>query len=528
MPYADPTARRLFMRQYMRDYRARRKAEGEAEPERKPLPADLPYPDQVALWAGLTLTVPPGHPAAGEPMILPAYFLDFLRGAWGHQEAALSVGRKNAKTACLAVLCLASLVGADPLRAAGWRGAAASISRAKADELRRQVEAIAAASDLPVRVRRSPWPGRIESDTGVLEVLSADRDSGAASGYDLVVLDETGLLPERKRDYVAGLRSSVSARRGRMLHISVRGDSPIFREILENPAVYSVVHAAPDGCALDDESGWLAANPTLGAIKGRRYMASEVERVRNQPTDEASFRAFDLNQALSPTRAMIFSPDDLRACYVAELPDREGPCFLGFDMGGAASATAAVAIWPHTGRLESWMAFGDNPDLATRGRRDDADYVSMAARGELRVYPGRVTPADRFLSDLSEDLSGEDVRAASDSYKRADVEDASARAGVYWPWDWRRSGSGQQGSADVRSAQRLVLGHKFKLRESLSMAAAVAASELRHDPNGNPAIDKARSRGRIDLLSALVLASGLAESEFDRPTEFLMPRPVWG
>ena len=37
--------------------------------------------------------------------------------------------------------------------------------------------------------------------------------------------------------------------------------------------------------------------------------------------------------------------------------------FSGFDFGEATSATAAVAIWPATGRFESWMAFGDMPAL---------------------------------------------------------------------------------------------------------------------------------------------------------------------
>ena len=39
---------------------------------------------------------------------------------------------------------------------------------------------------------------------------------------------------------------------------------------------------------------------------------------------------------------------------------------------------------------------------------------------------------------------------------------------------------------------------------------AIAESTLRRDGNGNPAIDKARSAGRIDVLSAAVLAVGEA------------------
>ena len=45
---------------------------------------------------------------------------------------------------------------------------------------------------------------------------------------------------------------------------------------------------------------------------------------------------------------------------------------------------------------------------------------------------------------------------------------------------------------------------------------------MRRDANGNPALDKASSRGRIDVLSAAVIAAGLAEPAFDRPER----RPV--
>ena len=81
----------------------------------------------------------------------------------------------------------------------------ASLSREKASELRNQVAAIVAASGLAgqVAIRRSPYPGRIESTTGTLETLSADRTAGHASSFDLVLCDETGLLPERARELLA-------------------------------------------------------------------------------------------------------------------------------------------------------------------------------------------------------------------------------------------------------------------------------------------------------------------------------------
>ena len=512
--YRDRDARRLYMRQY----RAQKKAEREAV--EKPSSPDTPFPDDpvtaLAAWAKEKLVVPPGHPLAGQPMMLHAFAEDFLRAGWDAQESALSVARKNSKSAICAVLALGHLVG--PLRTSGWRGAVASVSKEKAAELRNQVAAIAEASRLSeITIRQAPYPGRIISSTGMLETLASERTAGHSSSFDLVVVDETGLMPERSRELLAGLRSSVSAKGGRVLHISVRGDSPLFGEILDNPAVVKRVYAAPEGCDIDDREAWAAANPGLGTIKMTSYMEQEVERIRGAPHDEPSFRAYDLNQNLDPTREMICTPADLRGCFVDELPPRQGSCFLGFDFGEATSATAAVALWPATGRFESWMAFGDNPPLLDRQRRDSAPYVAMLDRGELRTYPGRIVRPEAFLGDLQADLAGCHVQAAAaDSYKDSEAKDYFDRAAVRWPIDFRRVGAGKDGGKDIRAFQRLTIQSRLRMVDNLSLVTAISKSTLRRDGNGNPGLDRANSRGRIDVLSSAVIACGLAEHAFDR------------
>ena len=401
------------------------------------------------------------------------------------------------------MVCLGYLVG--PLRRPGWRGAIASLDKNKAGELRRQVAEIAEASGLAVKIRRSPYPGVIESDTGTLDTLSADKHAGHASGYDLVVCDETGLFPLRARDLLAGLRSSVSARGGQVRHISIRGDSPLFKEILENPVVVSSVHAAADGCSIDDEAAWRAANPGLGTIKTLSYMRAEVARVAGVASDEPSFRAFDLNLALSPTTEMVCTPSDLEACFVDEAEYR-GQVFVGIDIGEASSGTAAVAFWPASGALRTWLSFGDVPDLAARGRRDGSDYLAMERRGELRTWPGRTVPVKEFVSQVEADLSGADVRTAvADGYRCGELLDCCP-----WPLEIVRSGVGPDGSASVRAFQRAILTRAVRAAPNLSLTNAIAESVVRRDSNGNPAVDKSRRGGRIDVLSAAILAVGEA------------------
>ena len=526
MPYKDPIASKLSNRDRQRRYRERQRA------KRRPV-AVLPIPPAdpaaaLAEWSSETLRVPPGHPLAGGPLTLPAYGVAFLRDALRARESLLCLGRKNAKSAIVATFLLARLVG--PLQVPGWRGGVVSVSRDKAGELKRQMQEIAEASNLDgLRFLRSPAPGRVESATGTLDILSADRSAGHASGFDEAIVDELGLLSERDRELVNGMRSSTSARDGRFMALSIHGDAPFTAEMIErraDPGCAVHLYQPAEDCALDSEAAWHEANPGLACgIKSLEYMRDEARRVLATPTDQASFRAFDLNQPQDPSREMLCSPADIKACFVDVLPERAAQVVIGLDMGEATSASAAVAIWPETGRLETWMAFGDVPSLIVRGKRDGARYDLMAERGELRTYPGVVTPVAEFIADIAEDLDGCDVRrVAADGYKDSEIRHFIRTAGLQWPTQFRRVGAGKDGGRDVRALQRLILTGKVKLRPSLSLATAISNSSLHRDKNGNPGLDKAKSRGRIDVLSAAVIAAGLAEPLIDRPA----PSFDWG
>ena len=386
------------------------------------------------------------------------------------------------------------------------------MNKEKANELRKQVHAIAVASGLDLRVRRSPYPGVVESSTGSLDTLSADHTAGHAAGYDLVLIDETGLFPERARDLLAGLRSSVSAKGGQTRHISIRGDSPLFAEILDNPAIVSHVYAAPDDCAIDDPAVWASSNPGLGFVKQIAHLRAEVERVKHCQSDEPAFRALELNQKISPSREMICSPSDLEQCFTDDL-EMTGVCFVAFDIGESQSGTSACAYWAASGAMRTWLAFGNVPTLVERAKRDGTDYAAMERRGELRTYRGRVVNVEAFVADVRADLAGVNVRAAvADAHKIGELRDC-----LPWPLTVVRTGAGPNGSEEVRAFQRVILTKKLSLLPNLSLSSAIKESTIRRNGNGMPAIDRARSLGRIDTLSAAVLAVG--EGSKYRPTK---------
>ena len=384
------------------------------------------------------------------------------------------------------------------------------------------MEAIATVNNLPVEVKRSPTPGEISGPNRTkVTFLAADVSStGHGLGCDTGVFDELGILRESRRGIYQAVKSSVSARDGRTIAISIMGDrSSIMHEIKarsNDPAVCFHHFAAPADCKLDDRAAWVAANPGLGTIKSESYMEDASRAALATSADASAYRALDLNQPVDPARETILLPQQWDRCETETPPERDGEVCVGLDIGGSSSMTAAVAIWPVTGRMEVWGGFPSTPDLLARGQADGVGrlYLRMESAGELRIYAGRVTDVVAFLEDAADRLSGEKVLAVgADRYRRSEVLQAFERAGISWPLVWRGTGASAtaDGSADVRSFQRRALSGKLKCSPSLMMQAAIADSKVDRDARGNPALNKARRQGRIDALSAAVIACGLAE-----------------
>ena len=511
--------RKRYMREYMRQKRAAAKAQEIAKGAQKNLldfPADPAT--AVAQWSKEHLLIPPSHPLEGRALELPDFGIRFLKDVFTHRESLLCVARKNAKSSIIAVLLLAYLAENGPLRCPGFRAGVCSVSKEKAAELSKLMLAICLASNLQgIRFWRSPAPGRVSSDYGEVDFLSAEGTAGAASGFSLSICDEIGLLRERDRELVAGMRSAVGSRNGRFIALSIWGSSPFVPEIVarrDDPGVAVHLYQSDPKAALDDEAEWHKSNPGLASgIKSIQYLREAALRTSHTPADQSYFRAHEMNIPAKPNIETIFSLDEWQKCKVKTLPKKVGPCLVGFDLGGSRSMTALVAIWPTSGRIEAWGAFPGNPDLMDRGQADGVGdlYSRMEKQGELWTYPGRVCPVSEFLKDSAARFSSKVARSAADRYRKAEALDALDSHGLRWPFELRGMGASSiaDGSADVRAFQNLVLTKSLKHTGSLLLESAISEAAVRKDKSGNPALSKSRNNGRIDALSAAVLAAGL-------------------
>lgn len=506
-----------------RRYRAKKRAESAGRAPEKLVEAQGGA--HVALgWIVENLRVPSG-PLAGQAFFLPDWQREWLLAASSDdvREAGLSVSRKNGKSGLIAAWLLAHLVG--PLARTDWRCIVASMTGTLARELREAIELTAAVSGFrhQITLYKTPPPGRLVGLHGArVDFLAADRASGHAVGADLAIIDEAGLLPERQRFLWNSIFSSVSGRDGKLWCISIQGDGPMFAE-MEARAGGQGLHwrkwTSSIECELDDEAAWHASNPGLSSgIKSIDYMRHQSARATGSPGNEAHFRAFDLNQPIDPERETICSVGDYVKCIDPNAPEPSGDMIVGLDLGGSVSMTAAAVLSPDTGAMIFRGAFGDDPSLEVRARTDRMGtlYDRMVRSGELKLYPGRITPVVAFIAELWEWLTarGNVIALGLDRHRKAEAQQAFRDAGVQpYKIHWRGQGASRfaDGSHDVRAFQRLVRTRAMRTRGSVMLEAAIANSVLRYDVAGNPALDKAGDKARIDALSAAVIAAGLGE-----------------
>ena len=152
----------------------------------------------------------------------------------------------------------------------------------------------------------------------------------------------------------------------------------MFRELGEravDPAVVWHEYSAPADCELDDRAAWSAGESRARERdqSRRAYMADMARRALASPADSTEFvRSARFERAGGPGPGNDRLARGLEsACLVGRSSaSATGRCVVGFDLGGSASMTALVALWPRSGRMEAWGAFPAVPDALARGAAD--------------------------------------------------------------------------------------------------------------------------------------------------------------
>lgn len=517
------------------------------------------------------LTVPSGH-GQGRPFKLMAWQKEFLRDIYEPhigkrrvvRRAILSLGRKNGKSALIAAIALAHLIG--PERESNGEIYSAANDREQAAiifKFARQIVEIEPELLEKVEIIPSTKTMRAHETGSIYRAISAE--AGTKHGYlpSLVIYDE--LAQAKNRDLYDVLDTSFGARTEPLfICISTQSNDPehILSKLIDDglsgtdPSIVCHLHAADENCELSDETQWLRANPALGVFRDREDLAVAMRRAIRMPAEEPKTRNLFLNQRVSPASVLIARARWQECLGDAALVDGED-VYAALDLSSVDDLTALVLgsaadpcrIVPIFWKPLEWLAEHSARDFGRGAHR----YEEWVASGHLRTTPGRAIDHETIARDIAELASRYRIRGLAydrwrmqylrrefdrvglaswedNSRLEADENGTVYRAGtangdglrcVSWGQGFKDSAPAVDALMLAIDERKLVHANSPPLNWCVANAVAVM------DPSGNRKIDKSKTRFRIDGAVALAMMMGLRARDRSEEPEF-DPRALIG
>lgn len=475
----------------------------------------------------------------GKPIQLAEFQRRFILAVYdnkaGTSRAFLSIGRKNGKTALIACLLLAHLVGPEAkLNSQIISGAR---SREQAGLVYKLAEKMIYLSPKLRKIVR-PVPSQ-KSLLGIpmnVEFKAISAEAGTAHGLSpaLAILDEVGQVKGPRDDFVEAIVTAQGAYDDALLlAISTQAptDGDLFSQWIddarksEDPRIVSHVYSAPVECELNDKEGWKAANPALGLFRSETELANYAERAMRSPADENSFRWLYLNQRVAGESPFI-SPSVWKSCAapVADLDDGQ-EVYAGLDLSETQDLTAFVRVWRQDGKMQVKPMFWLPDDgLLAKSKQDRVPYDIWKQQGELETTPGKSIEYDWIAERLFEMHQRNPLRKiAFDRWNFKHLKPCLFRVGfdeselegdgaIFVPF-----GQGFQSmSPALRTLETMVLNGEIAHGGHPVLSMCIENARVRPDPAGNRKLDKMKSHGRIDGAVALAMAVAVAAEDIGR------------
>ncbi len=483
----------------------------------------MPAADQVLAFLR-TLPIVSGL-LAGTKMELIEFQEQFVRGVYAETEgertvrlAGLSVARGNGKSALLAGLSLAHLLG--PMREPHGECYAAALDREQAGVLYRMVRAyIEATPWMAAAVTVRDWHKSIEveADRSTWTALTSDARKAHGLAPSFWIADEVAQW--RSRELWDNLKTGMAKRKsalGVTISTQAADDMHFWSQILDAepvPSFYVQLHTAPADCALDDREAWAAANQALGSFLNDDEFADAAAMARRSPSFEPAFRLLNLNQRVAAEGRFI-NPAEWEANAEPFDPiELEGErCYGGLDLSSTRDLTALALWFPDAGKLLVWH-WVPRDTIDERVERDRVPYDRWAEAGWMETTPGRATDRVAIARQLADIRSRYDVQGiAFDRWRFEDLGKLLSDEGIDLPMVEFVPGWKSYAPA-VDAFERALIERRMQHNASPILKWQAGNIIVEPDPAGNRKPAKNKSIDRIDGLVAAIMACGLAATD---------------
>lgn len=499
--------------------------------------------ERVIAFIERYIRIPEGK-LVGKPLRLMEFQKRFILAIYdnpaGTSRAYLSIGRKNGKSALIAALALAHIVGPEARQNSQIISGALSREQA-ALVFKLMQKMIGLSPELRAKSVTHITPSQ-KMITGVrmnVEYRAISAEAGTAHGLSpvLAILDETGQVKGPHSDFIEAITTSQGAHENPLLiAISTQAatDNDLFSRWLDDaetskdPRIVSHCYSAPADCALSDRDAWWAANPAMGEFRSVTDLEDLAALAERLPTEENSFRWLYLNQRIEASSPFV-SKRVWQECGGKPLPLEDGAVvYGGLDLSEVSDLTALVLVSPVENVWQVHPTFwlpGDG--LREKSKADRVPYDVWHKAGHLEAPSGPVVDYEFVAARLWELAQRYDLRkVAFDRWNYRHLRPWLSRAGfsddqlegdaaIFEPM-----GQGFQSmSPALRDLESAILNGRIAHGGHPVLTMCAANATVQADPAGNRKLSKIKSHGRIDGMVALAMAMSVAGTWEDADAE---------
>lgn len=462
----------------------------------------------------------------GKPVKLAPFQKKFILEVYDNpyvtDTGILSMARKNAKTALIAFIVIAHLVGPEAIQ--NSRIVSGAMSREQAAEVYNLASKTVILSEkLRGKIRIIPSGKKMIGIAMNTEYQATSADAKTAHGKSpiLAILDEVGQIRGPQSDFVDAITTAQGAYNNPLLiYISTQAanDSDLLSILIDDaktnkpPKTVCHVYAADEEADLMDQKQWKKANPALGLFRSKTDMLKQAEKASRMPSFESTFRNLNLNQRVVSTSPFI-TKDSWKACGGSPVPiEKCEVLYGGLDLSGKTDLTAFVLMGEHDGLWNTYTWFWTpEKGVEDRSKVDRAPYDVWVRQGFIMTTPGATVDYEFVAKQLAEICS--ELNVVSIAYDRWRIEILKKeleRIDIELPLaEW---GQGfKDMSPAIDSLEEKILNATLRHGGNPVLTMCAANARIIRDAGNNRKIDKIKTSGRIDGIVAAAMAAGISE-----------------
>jgi phage terminase large subunit-like protein len=384
--------------------------------------------------------------------------------------------------------------------------------------------------DLQELVRIVRFNLSVERTSSAFEPLSSDEKTLDGLNPHCVLLDE--VHKHKNRALLDVLDTALGARRQPLLWmITTAGDDDpesvyahendyaiqVLERTIEDDTLFAYIATIDEGDRWDDPLAWAKANPNLGISVKLDDLKRQADKAAKSPTALVAFKRLRLN--VRTAAANKFIPADLWA------KNTDGPfdpehlrgrrCFGGLDLASKVDIAAWIKLFPPIDGEKRWKVVGrfwmPHDTIMDKTDRDKVQYQAWVDQGLIEPTLGNVIDHAEIQAAVLEDARQYQIEALA-----------------FDPWNAQQMASalGDEGlnlvefvqgiksyTAPTKELEAMLLADSIDHGGNPVLRWMAANLAVQKDKNENLMPTKKISTGRIDGMTGLIMAIGMAMHE---------------